>query len=88
MKGLKITTLLLALVTLVSCQSVKKKIGGTIHVKLEKGQELMECTWKEDGNLWVLTRPMDSTYVPQKKVFQEYSNFGLIESKVIFTERR
>ena len=74
---------------LTSCeQYVTRKLGGTTTVKLEPGQNLVECTWKGDANLWYLVEPMDSDYVPKTKEFIESSMFGAIEGKVIFIETR
>ena len=64
-----------------------RKYGGTMTIKLEPGQRLMEATWK-DNNLFYLTEPMDSDYEPKTKTFHEDSNFGVIESTVIFVETR
>ena len=61
--------------------------GGTMTINLPAGQELMEATWK-DNNLYYLTRPMASDYVPVTKTFHEDSRFGVIEGTVIFIETR
>ena len=82
--------ILLALTTLmmVGCeQYVTRQAGGTMTIKLEPNQRLIEATWKE-GDLWYLTEPMDSDYVPKTKVFQENSLYGVMEGKVIFVESR
>lgn len=71
-----------------SCdQKLTRKYGFSTTVKLPKGQKLIEATWKENS-LWYLTEPMDSDYVPKKKIFQESSEYGVIEGKVTFIERR
>lgn len=64
-----------------------KRFGGTTTIKIEKGQKLVEATWKENS-LWYLTEPMEDDYVPKTKVFREDSNFGVLEGKVIFEESR
>jgi hypothetical protein len=72
---------------LTSCdQYVSKKFGGTTTIKLEKGEKLIEATWKEDGNIWYLVEPMDSNYTPKTKIFKESSTYGVLEGKVIFIE--
>jgi hypothetical protein len=56
-------------------------------IELDPGQKLVNATWKE-ANLWYLTEPMESGYVPKTKVFKEDSRFGVMEGKVIFHEKR
>lgn len=75
--------------SLISCTSnqMSRKFGGTTKIKLEKGQKLIEATWKDD-NLWYLTEPMDDDYTPKTKVFMEDSNFGVLEGKVLFIESK
>lgn len=84
----KIILLALTALMMVGCeQYVSRKAGGTMSIKLEPNQRLMEVTWK-DGDLWYLTEPMDSDYMPKTKVFQENSLYGVLEGKVIFIESR
>ena len=45
------------------------------------------ATWKE-VDLFYLTEPMDSDYVPKTKTFREDSSWGVMESTVIFKERK
>ena len=72
----------------ISCDNVmSRKFGGSTTINLEKGQKLVEATWKEDS-LWYLTEPMDSNYVPKTKTFKEDSNFGVLEGTVTFVESR
>ena len=71
-----------------SCDNyMSRKFGGSTTINLEKGQKLVEATWKE-SNLWYLTEPMDSDYVPKTKIFKEDSNFGVLEGTVTFVECR
>ena len=80
--------LLLATLMMVGCeQYVARKAGGTVTIKLNSGQKLIEATWKET-NLWYLTEPMDSDYKPKTKVFQENSMYGVFEGTVIFIESK
>jgi len=72
----------------ISCDNVmSRKFGGSTTINLEKGQKLVEATWKENS-LWYLTEPMDSNYVPKTKTFKEDSNFGVLEGTVTFVESR
>ena len=72
----------------ISCDNyMSRKFGGSTTINLEKGQKLVEATWKENS-LWYLTEPMDSDYVPKTKTFKEDSNFGVLEGTVTFVESR
>ena len=63
--------------------------GDEMTIVLPKGQKLIETTWKGATNsLWYLTEPMDSDYVPKKKIFREDSRFGIFEGTVIFIESK
>jgi len=70
-----------------SCQSCTRTMGGTTTVYLEKGEKLVECTWK-GNSVWYLIEPMEDTYVPKTKVFKENSNTGMLEGQVIFIESK
>lgn len=85
----KILVLIISLICFTSCEQViTKELGGTTTITLEKGEKLIEATWKGDGNLWYLVEPMDSDYVPKTKVFKESSVYGVMEGKVIFVESK
>lgn len=77
------------LVAMSGCTANKraKSFGGTETVNLPKGQKLLMATWK-DANLWYLTEPMDSVYVPQTKPFAEHSSMGILEGSIIFVESK
>ena len=86
----KIIILLLTVsICLCSCnEQIRTRIyGGEMTINLPAGQELMSVTW-EDTNLFYLTRPMASDYIPVTKVFQESSSKGVIRSTVYFKESR
>ena len=77
----KILFVLFAVATLSSCeQYITRQYGGNTTIKLEKGEKLIEATWKGEGDLWYLVEPMDSDYTPKTKVFKEGS-VTFIESK-------
>lgn len=87
---MRIIITLVALLTIAtSCteQHIARRYGGKLKIELPKGERLMMATWKE-ANLFYLTEPMDSGYIPKKKVFRESSNFGVWESEITFIERR
>lgn len=73
--------------SLTGCKSVAKSYGGTISIDVPKGQKIIEATWK-DSNVWYLTRPMREDEKPEIFTFQEDSNLGIIEGKVIFKESK
>ena len=72
--------------TLFSCTENQRarKFGGTLTTP---GEKLVMATWKE-VDLFYLTEPMDSDYVPKTKTFREDSSWGVMESTVIFKERK
>lgn len=71
----------------IGCQSVAKSLGGNITIELETGEKLEEITWKDDS-LWYLTRPMREDEFPETHVFEESSNFGVIEGSVTIIETK
>lgn len=85
----KILFVLFAVVTLTSCeQYFTRQYGGNTTIKLEKGEKLIEATWKGEGDLWYLVEPMDSDYTPKTKVFKESSLYGVMEGSVTFIESK
>jgi hypothetical protein len=82
-------TLVLASLGLVSCTDNyrAKMMGGTMKIELEKGQKLVDVTWKETS-LWYMTKPMNSTDVPETYTFKEDSSWDVIEGTVIFIESK
>ena len=90
MKIIRTIIALAALLTIAtSCteQHMARRYGGKLNIELQKGEKLMMATWKE-SNLFYLTEPMDSGYIPKKKVFRESSTFGVWESEITFIERK
>lgn len=59
--------------------------GGTQTIELEPGKRLVNVTWKEGSDLWILTK-VDTTK-PTTYQFQEKSNMGVWEGKVIIKEQ-
>lgn len=85
----KLIAFIFVVLTMCSCEQViTREYGGTTTIKLERGEKLIEATWKGDGDLWYLLEPMDSDYVPKTKLFKESSVCGVLEGKVIFIETR
>lgn len=93
MKTLKNTLFALAIVLIgigtTSCtdNNRAKHWGGSMTITLEKGEKLVDVTWKE-SNLWYMTKPMSETDVAETYTFREDSNWGMIEGKVIFVETK
>lgn len=69
------------------CNMMAKSYGGTTSVDLPTGQKLTEVTWK-DNSLWYLTRPMREGEEAETWTFQEKSNSGIMEGKVILKESK
>ena len=63
-----------------------KEYGGTQRIDLETGQRLVNVTWKEGSNLWILTKE-DSTIKPTVYTFKEKSNLGIVEGKIFIYEK-
>ena len=84
----KLIVILLGISMLTSCQLFTRKFGGNTTITLEKGEKLVEATWKDGGDLWYLVEPMDSDYTPKVKVFKESSVYGVLEGSVTFVENR
>ena len=80
--------LMVAVLLLTSCENFStRNFGGSQTIELEKGQRLVEITFK-DNDLWILTEPMDSDYVPKTKTFYEDSNLGVMQGKITIVELR
>lgn len=89
MKKLIYPFIFVMMLCMASCaQCVSRKFGGNTTINLEPGQKLVEATWKGAADLWYLTEPMDSDYVPKTKIFKESSNLGVFEGTVTFIESR
>ena len=85
----KILFVLFAVATLSSCeQYITRQYGGNTTIKLEKGEKLIEATWKGEGDLWYFVEPMDSDNTPKTKVFKESSLYGVMEGSVTFIESK
>jgi len=89
MKKIKsVVLIILVAFLLTSCdQFFARRYGGDTTIKLEKGEKLVEVTWKED-NLWYLVEPMEPDYTPKTKKFIESSNYGVLEGSVTFIESK
>ena len=85
----KIFMIICLTLSLCSCeQQITRQYGGTTTINLEKGEKLIEVTWKGGGDLWYLVEDMDSDYIPKVKVFKESSTYDVLEGKVVFIENK
>ena len=86
--GLQFLILCFAALALASCQNMgTRSFGGSSEIHLEKGQRLLEITWK-NSDLWILTEPMDSSYIPKVKKFYEKSDLGVLEGTITIYESK
>lgn len=77
-----------AVFSLASCDSYRaKNLGGTMTVELEKDQKLVNCSWKNDSSLWILTRVKKEGEVPETFKYHEKSIFGVLEGAVTIVEK-
>lgn len=87
----KIAVLAAAAFVLLGCSGcgnmMAKNYGGTIDIDLPTGEKLTEITWK-NNSLWYLTRPMREGEEAETWTFQEKSNSGIMEGKVILKESK
>lgn len=89
MKKLIIAGMVFLSLSLTGCDNYSaKQFGGTMTVELPKGQKLVNATWKNDADLWYLTKPMTEKDVAETYEFIEDSTLGIAEGKVIFKESK
>lgn len=87
MKRILMALVLTTLLASCTQQSMVRNWGGSDHVKIMKGQKLVNLTWKED-DLWALTRPMRNGEEPETYSFKESSSYGLMEGEIILEEQK
>lgn len=73
--------------SLTGCNVVVKKLGGSMTVELEKDQKLVNCSWKANDSLWVLTRQRREGEPLETYKYQEKSTFGVLEGTVTIVEK-
>ncbi len=64
-----------------------KAWGGEGTINLPANRKLVNVTWKE-GQIWYLTRPMDSNDVADTYKFQEESSWGMVEGTYNIVETK
>jgi len=85
---MRVFILVVGLLLLGGCteQIRAKTFGGTATVDLPANQKVVCATWK-NSDLWILTRPRRSGEGPETLMLRESSSFGLLEGKVVITEK-
>lgn len=76
--------------SIVGCtdNTIARKWGGNMEVKLKKNERLVNVTWKAPENsLWILTKQNAGDIPPSTYKFQEDSRWGIIEGTVTIIEQ-
>lgn len=77
----------IVLITSCSENSMTKNFGGTSTINLPSGRRFVNITWKNDADLWILTKE-DTALKPTIYHFTEKSNYGLKSGDVIIIETK
>ena len=82
-------TLITALFSLIACTDNQrtKAFGGEMTISVPCDQIVFDVTWKGE-NLWYATQPAGPSWRPEKKVFTEYSSYGIVQGQVVLLESR
>ena len=75
------------IVSLTGCNSIARQWGGDITLELEPNQKLEMITWK-DNSLWYLTKKMTEGDIAETYLFQQSSEFGVLEGTVTIVESK
>jgi hypothetical protein len=80
---------LMCAVSFTSCteQIRTRTFGGTMVIDVPNGYKVTSATWKET-DLFYFMEEMEEGYTPTNKMFVENSSYGVLESKIIFKEKR
>ena len=81
--------MIIILLTLIACTDNQrtKVFGGEMNIPVPCDQVVFDVTWKGE-NLWYATQPAGQGWQPEKKVFTEYSSYGLVEGRAVLIETR
>lgn len=88
MKKISLIIFLLTLMFISCEQYISKNFGGNTTIELNPSEKLIEVTWKNEADLWILVEPMDSNYIPKTKIFKESSNLGIMNGSITFIESK
>lgn len=64
-----------------------RHFGGTGKAELPAGRKLVNATWKEGNDLWLLTRAAKPGEPPETYEFIEDSSLGMMNGKVVIIEK-
>ncbi|MFA5135306.1 MAG: hypothetical protein WC505_06010 [Patescibacteria group bacterium] len=90
--GMLMFVLALVAIYIPSCtaQDRAKNFGGTAVVKVQCGQKVVSTTWKDENDLWYLTRPFRPGEKPEPVTFRQKKDWGSRtftgDGKVVFQE--
>lgn len=89
MKRILLVLSVFSIIGFTSCteQTRAKNFGGSMTINLPPSQKLVNATWK-NTELWYLTEPAGENFQPKVLLFQESSNFGVMEGTVKFIESK
>ena len=63
-----------------------KNYGGTVKYEIPAGQKFVNATWK-DADLWIITTDRTDSSLPRTYTMTEKSSYGVMEGKVVITEK-
>jgi hypothetical protein len=63
-----------------------KNWGGTATIDLQPGEQFINVTWKDGADIWYLTTPYDSAYIPKTYKFHQKTSYGTREGTYIIKE--
>ena len=89
MKKLLVLFAIIVAISFISCteNSRVKHWGGDMRIELPVNAKLVNVTWKE-GQLWFLTKPMNTSDTPETYEFFEKSKLGILEGSVTIIEKK
>ena len=85
---ISVVVMIIVFSVLTGCDSTRARtLGGTLTVELDANVKLLDVDWTESG-LWYLVRPMRDDEFPEIYTYQEKTDSGIMQGKVIFKEKR
>jgi uncharacterized lipoprotein YehR (DUF1307 family) len=86
---MKFAIVVIASIMMLGCTTNEraKHFGGSMTIKLDRGQKLVDVTWKENS-LWYMTKPMKEDDEAETYTFKEDSSYGIMQGTVIFVETK
>jgi hypothetical protein len=84
----KVLIVVVAVLALSACteQQRARSWGGTATKDLAACTKLVNVTWKEGGDLWILTRQMRSGETPERYEFTQDLSLGGEFGKIVIQE--